>query len=169
MLLINNNKYGIIGSYIFVIALLLALSCGGGGESDPQPSSGKGKVAFFITDNISFYKQVVSTITGVRLVNSGTGGVCEVMTDPLTLDIANLTNLAHYASLAECADGKYNRIDIDFRKIVVLMDQLDATSVCAYTSYLNDSGVMNPMRWPVSSSAAINSPTLASICDTNPP
>ena len=146
MLLNKHNKQIGIGSYIVVICLLFALSCGSGSSGpDPQPGSGKGRVALFITDNISFYKQVVSTIAGVRLVNSGTGEVCSVMKDPLTLDIANLENLAHYAGLAECADGKYNRIDIDFRKIVVLMDQLDATSSCTYTSYLNDSGGTTPL------------------------
>lgn len=129
----------LIGSLLSIL-LLIFLSCGGGTEPESQPGSGKGTVALFITDNISFYKQVVSTITGVRLVNSGTGGVCEIMTDPLTLDIANLTNLAHYAGLAECPDGRYNRIDIDFRRNAVLMDQLGASSDCAFTSYFNESG-----------------------------
>jgi hypothetical protein len=128
-----------------LIASLLLLSCGVGAGPDPQPGSGKGKVSLFITDNISFYKQVVSTITGVRLVNSGTGGVCEVMVDPLTLDIANLTNLAHYASLAECPDGRYNRIDIDVRKGAFLMDQLDATSACSFTSYIDEVGNLKPL------------------------
>jgi len=127
-----------------LIAVLLifsvALSCGSGTGPDAKPGSGKGTVALFITDNISFYKQVIMTITGVRLVNSGTGAVCDVLSEPLTLDIANLTNLAHYTSLTECPDGRYNKIDIDFRKNTILMDQLDSSSACAFTSYLNETG-----------------------------
>ena len=140
MLLNNNNIQRWIRSCVVITALLLALSCGGGGGTDPQPGTGNGKVALFITDNISFYKQVVATITGIRLVNSGTGGICEVLGTPVTLDIANLTNMAQYVNLAQCPAGHYNRIDIEFRRSVHLMDQRDATSACAFTSFIHESG-----------------------------
>ena len=123
---------------VVLASLLLILSCGGGGSgSGSPPVSGNGKVALFITDNISFYKQVITNINGVRLVNSGTGSVCTVMDSPVTLDIANLTNTAHYVGLASCPAGRYNRIDIDILKSVSLMDQLDAVSACSYASYLD--------------------------------
>lgn len=140
MLLNKNNIQRGIGSCVVVVALLLALSCGSGGGTEPQPGSGNGKVALFITDNISFYKQVVATITGVRLVNSGTDEVCEVLGTPVTLDISNLTNMAQYVNLAECPAGHYNRIDIDLRRSVHLMNQLDKTSACAFTSFIHESG-----------------------------
>ncbi len=140
MLLKYNKKQSGLGSFIVVISLLLFLSCGSGGGTDPQPGSGNGKVALFITDNISFYKQVVATITGIRLVSSGTGGICEVLGAPVTLDISNLTNMAQYVNLAQCPAGKYNRIDIDLRRSVHLMDQHDATSACAFTSFVHESG-----------------------------
>lgn len=136
----KKNKFSAC-THIAVLSLfLVALSCGGGTGPDPQPGSGKGTVALFITDNISFYKQVVMTITGIGLVNSGTGDVCEVLSDPVTLDIANLTNLAHYVNLTECPDGRYNKVNIDFQKNTHLMDQLDAASACTFTSYLNEAG-----------------------------
>jgi hypothetical protein len=141
----KKKRLRILALIAVLFILLVTLSCGGGANPDPQPSSGIGKVALFITDNISFYKQVISTITAVRLVNSGTGDICKVLHNPLTLDIANLKNLAHYSGLAECAAGKYNRIDIDFQKSVVLMDQLDTASACAYTSYLNDNDETKPL------------------------
>jgi hypothetical protein len=123
---------------VVIASLFLALSCGGGGTgSGSPPVSGNGQVVLFISDNISFYKQVITNISGVRLVNSGTGNVCTVMDSPVTLDIANLTSSAHYVGLANCPAGRYNRIDIDFRKSVRLMDQLDAVSVCSYASYLD--------------------------------
>ena len=141
----NARKMKIIFKVLLTILPIFPLSCGVGTGPDPQRGSGKGNVAIFFTDNISFYKQVVSTITGVHLVNSGTGDVCKVMTDPLTLDIANLTNLAHYAGLAECHDGRYNRVDIEFRKEVVLMDNLDATSACSFLSYIDANGTVKPL------------------------
>jgi len=140
MLLNNNNIQRWIGSCVVITALLLALSCGGGGGTDPQPGTGNGKVALFITDNISFYKQVVATITGIRLVNSGTGGIFEVLGTPVTLDIANLTNMAQYVNLAQCPAGHYNRIDIEFRRSVHLMNQLNETSACSFTSFIHESG-----------------------------
>ncbi|MHB8846211.1 MAG: DUF4382 domain-containing protein [Nitrospirota bacterium] len=136
----EKNKFPAF-THIAVLSLFfITLSCGGGTGPDPQPGSGKGTVALFITDNISFYKQVVMTITGIRLVNSGTGDMCEVLSDPVTLDIANLTNLAHYVNLTECPDGRYNKINIDFQKSTHLMDQRDSASACSFTSYLNEAG-----------------------------
>jgi len=140
MLLNNNKKHSQVRSCIVLLLFLFVLSCGSGKGPNPQPGSGNGKVALFITDNISFYKQVVATITGIRLVNSGTGVVCEVLGKPVTLDISNLTNMAQYVNLAQCPAGKYNRVDIDIRQSVHLMDQLDATSECAFTSFIHESG-----------------------------
>ena len=68
-----------------------------------------------------------------------------MLTDPLTLDIANLTNLAHYAGLAECPNGRYNRIDIDLRRNAILMDQRGATSACSFKSYIDESGTIKPL------------------------
>ena len=123
-----------------LILTLIAASCGGSGGSNQQQGSGNGKVAIFITDNISFYKQVVSKITGIRLVNSGTGGTCEILGNPITLDLSNLSNLAQYVNLAQCPAGQYNRIDISLQRNIHLMNQLDAQSSCAVTSYLDESG-----------------------------
>jgi hypothetical protein len=147
MLLIKNkNRLSLIVAFLLSTVVLMP-SCGGGGNSEPTPrtGSGRGSVALFITDNISFYKQVVSTITGVRLVNSGTGGICKVLEIPVTFDIANLTNMAQYTSVVQCPKGNYNRIDVNFRRAVHLMDQLGATSACNYTSYTNESGEQLPL------------------------
>jgi hypothetical protein len=48
--------------------------------------------------------------------------------------------MAQYVNLAQCPAGKYNRIDIDFKRSVHLMDQLDATSDCAFTSFVHEGG-----------------------------
>lgn len=131
--------------FICSILAFLILSCGGGDGPDPDPGSGSGQVALFLSDNISFYKQVVARIDGVHLVNSGTGDVCPVLRSPVTVDLSNLTNMAQYVDLATCPDGSYNRIDIEFGRDVHLMDQLDATSACVFTSYLDASGSVNAL------------------------
>ena len=139
-----SSKNRLIILLCMLISMSLTFSCGGPGP-DPQPGSGKGTVALFITDNMSFYKQVVSTITGVRLINSGTAEVCELLEEPVTVDIANLTNMAQYAALADCPEGSYNRIDIDIKKDVRLMDQLGTASACAFTSFFDESGQTQPL------------------------
>lgn len=126
------------------VCLYLLFSCGGT-NPDPDPGSGKGKVALFITDNISFYKQVVATVTSVRLIDSGLRTSCDVLGDPVTLDIANLTDMAHYVHLAECAAGRYNVLEIDIRKDVRLMDQLDTPSACSLDFLWAPNGSMAPL------------------------
>lgn len=126
---------------LLITSILLVLSCGMGGSGPSSPPvNGSGQVAVFITDNISFFKQVVTDITGVRIVNSGTGEVCTVMDSPVTFDISNLTNVAQYADLTECPEGGYNRIDIDIRKDVHVMDPLGVASACAFTSFIDENG-----------------------------
>ncbi len=130
-----------------ILSVLLILSCSGflflscgKAEKGADPGEGTGNVALFITDNISFYKQVIATVSGVRLVNSGTGTVCDLLTAPVTLDISNLTDMAQFVSIAECPAGEYNRIDIQFQRDVQLMDQLDNPSACRFASYLDQGG-----------------------------
>lgn len=91
------------------------------------------------------YQQVVSTITAVRLINSGTAEVCAVLQDPVTLNIADLKNLAQYADLMQCSEGRYNRIDIDIRKDTHVMDQVGTASDCSFTSFIDESGQTRPL------------------------
>lgn len=136
---------------VLLLGAMLFLSCrgGGGGKGSGDGNGGTGdvpgnndpgagRVAMFLTDNISYYKQVIATITGVRLVNSGAQSACDVLTVPVTVDISNLTNIAHFVDAVVCPANAYNRIDIRFRKDVQLMDQLDTPSACSFASYLED-------------------------------
>lgn len=142
---IKTSKINVL-AVIALLALPLLLSSCGGTVKDPESGSGNGKVALFVTDNISFYKQVVMTVTGVRLINSGVAAnTCEVLSAPVTLDIANLTDMAQYLDLTECKAGRYNRIDIDIRKSTQLMDQIDRPSSCTFTSVVNLDGLVSPL------------------------
>ena len=134
------NKCRMLGFACVVLFLALFLSCGGGGMQSSPSVRGEGNVALFVSDNISFYRQVVSTITDVRLVNSGNGGVCHILGSPVTYDISNLTNMAQFATLVQCPAGNYNRIDIDFKKGAHVMNQLGDASDCAYVSSIDESG-----------------------------
>jgi len=80
-------------------------------------------------------------------VNSGTGGTCDILGNPVTLDLSNLTNLAQYVNLTQCPSGQYNRIDISLQRTVHLMNQLDAPSSCAVALYLSESGETKPLAW----------------------
>jgi hypothetical protein len=136
----NTNKYKALAAPILVAITLLLLSCGGT-VKDPAPGSGQGKVALFITDNISMFKQVVGTVTGVRLLRSGVDTMnCDVLSAPVTLDIANLTDMAQYLDLQACKAGKYNTIEISIKKDVHLMDQLNNASACTLTRIRNMDG-----------------------------
>ena len=138
------NKINKISALLLIASASLLFSCGGTVQ-DPNPGSGKGSVALFITDNISFYKQVVATVTAVRLINSGLASSCEVLDGQTTLDLANLTDIAQYVDLTECDAGKYNVLEIDVRKDVWLMNQLNATSSCSFDAVLNAAGRPVPL------------------------
>ena len=136
----KRNKNRLL-DFLVVIAVATLLSSCGGTVKDPQPGSGQGKVALFITDNISMFKQVVGTVTGVRLLRSGVEAMtCDVLSAPLTLDIANLTDIAQYLDLKECKAGRYNYIEISIKRDVHLMDQLNNTSACTLTRIQNMNG-----------------------------
>jgi hypothetical protein len=127
------------------VTAILALTACGGSDPAPQPGSGTGNVALFFTDNISFYQQVVTTVTSVRIVNTAADRDCMLLDAPVTLDIANLTDTAQYVDMAACPDGNYNRIDISFRKAVHLMDQLGVPSACMFTSFVDGTGGTQPL------------------------
>lgn len=127
-----------------VVSFTLLVSCGPVVEEGPE-GQGTGTVALFLTDNISYYKQVVATVNSVRLVNSGVQEVCEMMKSPVTLDIANLALNAQLVDAGACAAGQYNRIDIEFLQDVRLMDK-KKDAQCSFTSYLAENGLVTPLQ-----------------------
>ncbi len=130
---------------LFLLIIPVFLSCGGNDEEEPAGPASPGTVAVFITDNISFYKQVIATVNSVSLVNSGTMTSCTVLRIPVTLDLSNLTNIAQFVDAADCPSGLYNSIDIVFQRDIQLMDQNENTSACRFTSYLDDNNQQKPL------------------------
>jgi hypothetical protein len=64
--------------------------------------------------------------------------ICDVLSSPVTLDIANLANVMQLSASLTCPAAKYNRIDLEFAQSVQLMDSAENTSSCLFVSNLND-------------------------------
>lgn len=142
---------------LLAILTSLTLSCGKNGEEEADNTlAGPGTVAVFITDNISYFKQVIATVDSVSLVNTDARRSCAVLKTPVTLDLSNLTNFAQFVDAAECPSGPYNRIDIRFQRDVLLMDQLDTPSACRFAFSLDENGGATPLACDPNGECGIN-------------
>jgi hypothetical protein len=117
---------------IFIVCTMLC-ACGGGGASSELSS---GNVALFATDDMSDYKQVITTIRKVQLVQQGKNGIsCDLLSTPVSLDIADLSSTLHLLNVLHCPSGSYNKIHLEFDKAVKLMDKDNEIAGCSFTSY----------------------------------
>jgi hypothetical protein len=107
-------------------------SCSGG---DGSGTGRSGMLALYVTDDLSGYKQVTATLNQVDLVNTGAGDSCRVFTGPQTFAITDLAALMQLINVSSCPAVPYNRIHIVFAKGVELMDIVNSTSSCTFTSY----------------------------------
>jgi hypothetical protein len=107
---------------------------------------GSANVLLYVTDNIEDYLQVIATFNKIRLVSTSAGVICDVLSPPITLDIANLANIMQLSALSTCPAAKYNRIDLEFAQSVQLMDSAENTSSCLFVSYLNDADNPNALQ-----------------------
>jgi hypothetical protein len=71
---------------------------------------------------------------------------CDVLSPPVSLDIANLANVMQLIASSTCPAAKYNRIDLEFAQSVQLMDSAENTSSCRFVSYLNDADQPNALQ-----------------------
>jgi hypothetical protein len=133
---------------IVIVSLLLALSCGGGGGGNITPPAKLTSISvlLYATDDMSNYLQVIGTFNKVRLVSTSAGVTCDVLSPPVTLDIANLTNVMQLIASSTCPAAKYNRIDLEFAQSAQLMDSAENTSSCQFVSYLNDADQPNALQ-----------------------
>jgi hypothetical protein len=148
MLLNRNEKTMFLLIGIFLAALLQQLSCGGGGGAggNSTPPTKSAKVLLYATDDISDYLQVIATFNKIRLVSTGAGVVCDALSTPITLDIANLANVMQLTASMTCPATKYNRIDLEFAQSVQLMDSAENTASCPFVSYLDDADNPNALQ-----------------------
>ncbi len=135
------KKSGVLLSIISGAILLFGVaflfySCGSSSSGGGSTSSGK--VALYATDDMSDHQQVIATINKVTVMNTSTGAVCDVLTTPTAINIANLANVLQLLNVADCPAVPYNRLHIEFNKSVDLMDRSGAQSSCSFTAYKDD-------------------------------
>lgn len=140
----RGTLFGIAASAVLLLAaVLLFYSCGGGSGGG---SNSSGTIALYATDDISNYQQVIATINKVQVVNTGTGATCDVLTTPVTINIANLADVLQVLNVADCPAVPYNRVHIEFNKTVELMDAADTTATCSFVSYKDKSNRPNVLH-----------------------
>jgi len=116
---------------VITLALgLLYYACGGG-----SGSGGSGTVPLYMTDDTGNFTQVVMTLNSVRLVHTSTGTSCDLLTEPESIDIANLEGVLQLLDTTECPIQPYNRVNIEFEKAVALMDVNGESGECLFGSY----------------------------------
>jgi hypothetical protein len=129
----------ISGVFVLAVAAASLYSCSGGGSGSGSAQTGSvGTVALYATDDMSDHKQVVATINRVTVVSTGSGTTCDVLTTPVTINIANLSSVLQLLNTANCPAVPYNRLHIEFNKTVELMDQAGIQSACSFTSYKDE-------------------------------
>jgi hypothetical protein len=131
----------------FVVGSMLYACGGGGGAGSGGGTTPTGDVAFFVTDDVSSYKQLITTINKVQIVNpSISGATCDVLTTPVMLDVSKLSSIFQLINISTCASASYSGIHIEFDKKVKLMDKDNAIATCSFTSYKDNSNQTNALQ-----------------------
>lgn len=137
----NRMLFSVIAAVFIFMTLLF--SCNGGGSSGVIPATGT--VSLYLTDDISLYSQVTATINRVELVHTGMGMTCNLLTEPVTVNIANLAGVMQLVNVTDCVPGPYNRFRIQFDKNVQLMSGATGTiSNCSFVSYKDENQGSQP-------------------------
>lgn len=128
---------------ILLLVLVTLTACGGGGGGSTTAS---GTVALFVTDNLEEFNQVTTTITGVEILHTGSGASCSILSDPVTLDIAELSSEFLLLDLTHCAAGQFNRIRVDMDRNVELTLNEITDEECTFTSYKDNENKPNVLQ-----------------------
>ncbi len=112
---------------------LFYYACGGGSGNGVNGETGT--VPLYLTDDMGDFKQVLVTLSSVQLVHTGTSTNCDLLSEPESLDIANLAGVLQLLDTTECPVQPYNRVRIEFAKAVGLMGQDGAAAACLFESY----------------------------------
>ena len=141
---------------VFIVTAIVLYSCSGGGGSSVTGSSGT--VALYATDNTTAFQQMAppindtdnvsqatATISKVTVLNTGSGASCDVLTTPVAINIANLSDVLQLLDVADCPAVPYNRLHIEFNKTVELING-GAQSTCSFVSFKDDSNRPNVLN-----------------------
>ena len=130
---------------IIFAAAITFYACGGGGGGGGGGMT-SGSLALYVTDDMSNFKQVTTTLNKVQLINTGTSTICDVLTNPVSLDITNLSSVLQLLNVSTCPSGTYNRIHLEFSKGVAVTDAGNTTNTCNFTSYKDEPNQPNVLQ-----------------------
>ncbi len=132
--------------FLAVSAGSILAGCGGGGGSSPAPAASiggqsagssvsKASVGLFVTDAPSGYSQVSAIINSVTLLNSANGQTCTVISSPVNMDLANLSDVMELVRTSDCPAGSFDTVRVVFSNAVGLTDSSGTSNTCAFTSF----------------------------------
>ena len=137
------KKLHLLNWLFFSSLLLILIGCGGGGGGTTTES---GTVALFVTDNLEDYDHVITTITGVEILHTGSGASCSILSEAVTLDIAELSSEFLLLDLTSCATGQFNRIRVEMSSTVELTLNEITDEECTFTSYKDNENKPNVLQ-----------------------
>ncbi len=142
----------LVFSVVSIIVLSSALgfnSCGGSGDKNaslPDPL-----VGISITGDASQFRQVIATIEKIQIINAESGISCDVISAPISINLADLAKVMQLSNLAQCAEGAYNRIKIELDKSAQLISTSSGTitrtvSLCSFASYQDEENAIHALQ-----------------------
>lgn len=131
-------------SLMTAVAAIFIYACGSD-DNEMSRGNSSGRVALYMTDDISDYKKVIATITDVRLFHRGSASSCDILPDPVTMDITNLYEVLQLVSVIDCPDRPYNRLVVEFEQEVTLTDSSNTTAGCFFVSYKEQGNSVNSL------------------------
>lgn len=123
---------------IGLFALIGVFYACGGSDSSGQT----GTVALYVTDDIGHYKKVTTTLNLLQLRHTVTNVSCDLLSGSETVDIVNLEEVLQLLDNSDCPAQSYNRVRVEFNRVVNLMDENGVTDDCEFDSY-KDNGNLN--------------------------
>ncbi len=139
---------------LFVISLAAAvpvfiLSCGSGsggaGGGFANDGTSPGSVALYVTDDLGSYRQVRVTINDIRLEHIGSGAACDVLENPVDLDLTDLSSVLQLLDVTTCPSINYNRVTIEIDEQTVLTNAGNVSGDCNLATYKNEEGGTNTL------------------------
>jgi len=138
------RRAGAVALVVALLALADISGCGGGnGGNGSSPANGS--VVLFLTDSLSSYQQVTATVTKVQMLHADRSSRCDLLSEPVTVNIANLADTVQLLDRTSCPAGNYTRLFIEVEAPVQLVDLSGNASSCRFVSYLDDADVPNAL------------------------
>ncbi len=137
----GKSRFMAVLTLMFGAGFLLAGCGGGGGGGAPAAStpgtsvSQSAPVGLFMTDDASGFRQVSAVINSVTLLNTSSGDSCTVLSGPVNIDLANLSNVMELVKTSTCPAGSFDKVRIVFSNSVGLTNSSGVSGPCSFTAF----------------------------------